>query len=135
MMRTCFKLELVIVILIFLISCKYTREETSWQENLHKITMLNCQATEFRKARFALADSMRFYQDSLLDFGAENSEKTDFWKARLAVMEVRKKTLTDNSRNLADSIRVELQRLTGHLTVEEKRVFNDSLQARMAECE
>lgn len=134
-MMTCFKFQLAIVILICLVSCKNTPEGNSWQDDLQKITELNCQATEYRKARFALADSMRFYQDSLLDWEEQNSEKAAFWKDRLAEMEVRKRTLTDNSRNLADSIRVELQRLTGHLTVDEKRVFNDSLQVRTEACE
>lgn len=124
----------ILILLCATIACGEP-DEHDWKNDLDKISQLNCNAIQLREARFSLADSMRSYQDSLLDYSETMPQRRDFWESHLAVMEERKEYLANTSRNLADSIRVELQRLTGHQTVEEKRVFNDSLQARMAECE
>ena len=67
--------------------------ESSWRNNLDKITQLNCRATELREARFVLADSMRYYQDSVLEFGQTEAPKAKNWKATLSIMDKRK-TLT-----------------------------------------
>lgn len=104
--------------------------EADWTQNLHKISTLNCQAMQLREARFSLADSIRIYQDSLLTNGASMVQRKEIWESTLMLMNQRKDLLADSSRNLSDTIRVELQKLTREMTVEEKRVFNDSLQAR-----
>lgn len=104
--------------------------DSSWATDLDTISELNCQAMQLREARFSLADSMRPYQDSLINYGASLPHRKEHWESSLAVMNQRKDLLADSSRNLSDTIRVELQKLTKDLTVEEKRVFNDSLRAR-----
>ena len=104
--------------------------DTAWTHNLHKLSTLNCQAIQLREARFSLADSIRIYQDSLLTNGISMVQRKEIWESTLLKMNQRKDLLADSSRNLSDTIRIELQKLTREMTVEEKRVFNDSLQAR-----
>lgn len=104
--------------------------DDSWKENMDEITRLNCRATKLRKARFALADSIRFYQDSLREYGHSDAQNAHFWETSLATMDKRKKWLAETSRNLSDSIHAELLTLTLEMSVEEKRIFNDSLQAK-----
>ncbi|HLT95020.1 MAG TPA: hypothetical protein VKZ56_10690 [Membranihabitans sp.] len=105
-------------------------ENNTWKDDMEIISHLNCQAIQLREARFALADSMRAYQDSLVDFAESTPDRARMWKSTLQTMEHRKEYLANTSRNLSDTIRVELMRLTKNLSPEEKRVFKDSIQAR-----
>lgn len=100
---------------------------------MDRITELHCRAIQLRNARFTLADSMRFYQDSLLEIAGADDTKAQYWKSSLTVMEKRKTRLAETSRNLSDTIRAELIKLTGEMSVDEKRIFNDSLQAKTEE--
>ncbi len=95
---------------------------------LQKISILTCKATDMRNARFALADSMRHIQDSLLESDNTASHKIQEWETKLGYMEERKARLAVESRDLADSIRVELSKLTKEMSLEEKRTFNDNLK-------
>ena len=120
----------ILILLSATLACGES-DEPDWKNDLDTISQLNCNAIQLREARFSLADSMRAYQDSLLDHSETMPQHKDFWESQLAVMEERKEYLANTSRNLSDSIRVELLRLTKDLSVEEKRVFNDSIQSRV----
>src|SRR5690606_22364106 len=115
-----------------LLSCA-DHANDSWKNDMDRITELHCRAIQLRNARFTLADSMRFYQDSLLEIAGADDTKAQYWKSSLTVMEKRKTRLAETSRNLSDTIRAELIKLTGEMSVDEKRIFSDSLQARSEE--
>ncbi|WP_236980552.1 hypothetical protein [Membranihabitans maritimus] len=97
---------------------------------MSKISKLTCEATQLRKARFALADSIRHFQDSMLHMAEAKPSRAKHWESELQTMLDRKTMLTSESRDLADTIRNELLILTNNMTVDEKRLFNDSLQSR-----
>ena len=119
----------MLAFLAILNGCNGTQED-AWEDDLETISQLNCQAIQLREARFALADSMRAYQDSLVDFAENSPDRARFWKASLEYMDERKEYLATTSRDLSDTIRVELLRLTQDLPPEEKRIFKDSIQVR-----
>ena len=114
-------------ILLFCYSCS-SEQKDAGSNNLHHISKLTCEATFLRKARFALADSIRYYQDSILHSGNASTHKVREWESRLKIMLDRKSRLTAESRDLADTIRVEVLSLTEDMSTEEKRKFNERLQ-------
>src|SRR5690606_41162979 len=71
--------------------------DSSWATDLDTISELNCQAMQLREARFSLADSMRPYQDSLINYGASLPHRKEHWESSLAVMNQRKDLLADRS--------------------------------------
>lgn len=113
------------VAMLFLVASCASETEN---KHLGKISQLTCEATDLRNARFALADSMRRIQDSLLESDNTASHKIQEWETKLGYMEERKARLAVESRDLADSIRVELSKLTKEMSLEEKRTFNENLK-------
>ena len=123
-----FNLFLIVVCsLAFFSSCTSEQKE-SGSSDLESISKLTCEATKLRTARFALADSIRYYQDSLLHPDNASTQKVKEWETNLETMMDRKTRLTAESRNLADTIRAEVLFLTKEMSPEEKRKFNKSLQ-------
>ncbi len=119
---------LLIAILALAASCgEHSKEnKEGWPIDFEAMIDLNCRAIQLRKARFAIADSIRLKMDSVqasmdsLDF---EKYKTDF--------ESRKVELLNESNILADTIRLRMKRVMTDLNPEQKRAFNDSIQAEL----
>lgn len=119
-----FNVKVIVGMLLIVAGCSPETENN----HLNNLSKLTCEATDLRNARFALADSMRRYQDSIQQPDNATSHKTLDWEKRLKKMSERKDMLATESRNLADSIRIKLSELTKEMSLEEKRAFNDKLK-------
>jgi len=75
---------------------------------------MQCRARQLKKQRFSLADALR--------------DNPDFVNNPDSLKDV----MAQKSRLLADSIRSKLEILTSEMELNEKRIFNDSLEARIA---
>lgn len=101
---------------------------------LDELSHMECEAIKLREERFALADSVRFLELELLEKGV-NLDPRDPDRPNIPEIEkfdLRKENLVDVSRNLADTIRMYISKATKDLSLEQKRVFNDSLQLRVS---
>lgn len=101
-------------------------EIQQWPVDFDAIIKLNCRAIELRKARFATADSIRLKMDSVQ--ATMDSTAFENYQARF---ENRKEALLIESNILADTIRLRMKRVMTDLNPEQKRAFNDSIQAEM----
>ena len=125
---------ILVASVIILTGCQSAnqKDKKEWPVDFQALVDLNCKAIELRKARFATADSLRLKMDSLrasmdsLSFGKYQSD-----------FENRKQVLLYETNILADSIRSKMKLVMSEVSPEEKRVFNDSLQAEIkrAGCE
>lgn len=124
-MKALFPILLPGIIAMYFISC--TSHHPEWQKEINGIATLYCQAKQLKEARFELADSMRFIHDSLAHHESLADQATQQWETDLKFMEERKINLAETSRDLSDTIRNILYSLTNDMSLEEKRIFNDSL--------
>lgn len=85
---------------------------------------MHCRSVDYKNRRFALADSIRDLQGPMS--GKKAAALEEGTARRLDSL---KKTLAAESRLLADSIRIALRNLTEGMDAEDKRIFNDSLDA------
>ena len=85
------------------------------QDSFSNFVDMHCRARQLKKQRFSLADALRGDPDFV-----ENPDSL-------------KNVLAQKSRLLADSIRSKLELLTSDMTLEEKRIFSDSLEVRISE--
>lgn len=119
---------------IVLTGCESANHQAKeeWPVDFEALVDLNCKAIKLRKARFATADSLRLKMDSL----RLSMDSTEF-KTFQSDFEKRKQLLLHETNILADSIRSKMKRVMSEVSPEEKRVFNDSLQAELkrAGCE
>lgn len=104
-----------------------TANQNQWPVNLDELVVLHCRSIELKDARFELANEIRFAEDTLIV--ADTLMKERLTK-RLEEALVRKESLAQESHNLADTIRVKMERVIKELSPDEKRVFNDSVVAR-----
>ena len=102
-------------LILAVIACSSPAETENLYESkeFEEFVGLHCEARKLKKERFELAEIIRNWPDSVPN-----------WQAK-------KKKLASESRTLADSIRGELEVLTGSLSLAEKRGFNDSLESRI----
>jgi hypothetical protein len=104
-----------------------TASQNQWPVNLDELVVLHCRSIELKDARFELANEIRFAEDSLLR--ADTLVKVELTKTLEEAL-IRKKSLAEESHNLADTIRVKMDRVMKELNPDEKRIFNDSLIAK-----
>lgn len=124
-MKALFPIVLLGIIAMSFTSCSPHQPE--WQKEINGVSKLFCQAKQLKEARFELADSMRFIQDSLSHQNTLIAKNAHQWEANLKLMEERKLKLAETSRDLSDTIRHVLYNLTNDMSLDEKRIFNDSL--------
>ena len=124
-MNAFLSVALLSIVVVFFTSCSTDHPE--WRKEINGVAELYCQAKQLKESRFDLADSMRFIQDSLLHQKSSTDETTLRWGTSLELMEERKLKLAETSRDLSDSIRIILYGLTNDMSLDEKRIFNDSL--------
>lgn len=103
------------ILLLVLVSCTVTDSESVYSKPVfEEFLELNCEARRLKDERFTLAERLRKDEDYV-----SNPDSL-------------KEALASQSRELAERIRVKLDALTGEMKLEEKRIFNDSLEARIA---
>ena len=118
---------LVIVIVIF-ISCKHNSISNAdvgkW---VMGIADVECKAISLREQRFALANEIRFAQDTLM----QTKDKTDTVRLsnKIAKLTKQKESILNQSLAIADSIKSQLDTLkSNHFTdTSITRIFNDAL--------
>jgi len=81
--------------------------------DFESLTEMHCRARVLKAKRFSLAEEMRQNPIEGKDYDGLSQE------------------MENSSRLLADSIRRKLSTLTAELSLEQKRTFNDSIQARI----
>lgn len=113
----------ILSVLVF-VSCA-ERENNIDVKNIAK---LSCTATSLKQQRFALADSIRFYEDSVLNFSKSDQFKKNRWQKILESMSERKLKLMKESRTLADALNDQIYAATRTMTLDEKRDFNKILE-------
>ena len=103
------------ILLLYFASCEVSDKESIYaQPVFEEFLGLNCEARKLKDERFTLAEKLR------------KDEKY------VSNPDSLKKALASQSRELAERIRLRLDDLTGDMNLDQKRVFNDSLEARIA---
>jgi len=98
-----------------LIGCEFAQKESTYsREEFKEFLDLNCEARKLKNERFTLAEKLR-----------EN-------EAFVSNPDSLKDALASQSRELAERIRVKLNQMTGEMSLDEKRAFNDTLEARIS---
>jgi len=106
---------LCIVFFSLTTGCEVAEKESIYtQPSFEEFLDLNCEARQLKDERFTLAERLRKDQNYV-----SNPDSL-------------KKAMASQSRELAERIRVKLEVMTGDMTLDQKRVFNDSLEARIA---
>lgn len=124
----------VLVLLIIAASCNTsTKQKPDWPIDFDELVELHCLSVEYKNARFALADSIRFLQDSIIASQSMNGEDS-LLIAHLDQLEIRKEVLSEKSYALSDTIEARMNVIIRELSPEEKRVFNDSLISQTKAC-
>jgi hypothetical protein len=124
----------VLVLLIIAASCNTsTKQKPDWPIDFDELVELHCLSVEYKNARFALADSIRFLQDSIIASESMNGEDS-LLIAHLDQLEIRKEVLSEKSYALSDTIEARMNVIIRELSPEEKRVFNDSLISQTKAC-
>jgi len=101
-------------LLFSLISCEVEEKESVYTETVFdEFLELNCQARKLKNERFTLAEKLRKDENYV-----SNPDSL-------------KDALASQSRELAERIRKELDDLTEGMSLDQKRIFNDSLEAGM----
>jgi len=120
-----------IPLFLLLAACSNNAEQKEqWPVDMDEIVTLHCKSIELKNARFSLADSIRFVQDSIRINEAQNDRDLTPFLNKLDHFEAQKEMLTKESYDLSDSIEAKMEKIIRTLSLDEKRVFNDSLIAR-----
>ncbi len=95
--------------IFFLLSCGAKQDMEDW---VSQFADLECKAVQLRESRFAVADKIRFAEDTLMHAPAN----TDSVRLRitLQVLNNEKRSLTEMSNHMADTIRMRLDYLMNH---------------------
>jgi hypothetical protein len=124
-------ITLSLSVILVICSCTSKSEQSSLKEIVDDFAQLECRAIALREQRFALANQIRFTQDTLLHASA-NSD-TARLNAKLKALNVEREHTTQRSLVLADSIKQRLDSLMSkYLTkVDDKEQFNQMLHAAL----
>ncbi len=102
------------IVIFGLTGCEVSEKESIYiQPAFEDFLELNCEARKLKDERFTLAERLRKDENYV-----SNPDSL-------------KKALASQSRELAERIRLQLEDLTGEMSLDQKRVFNDSLEARI----
>ncbi|MCF8276061.1 MAG: hypothetical protein K9J17_04935 [Flavobacteriales bacterium] len=108
-------------------------EEQSMNDSVSMMADLHCEAVTLRKARFELADRMRFMQDTIMLTGTTDSAKAVL-EATLADLEPYKDSIVKRSLDLSKVIKANLDSLIEHKFMEpnEREAFDSLLTSELA---
>jgi len=114
---------------VVIASCSPNKPDINKMAN--EFSDIECRAMALREKRFALANQIRFTQDTLLH--TSNKTDTTRLKTKLQVLNSEKENILKTSLSLADSIKHRLDSLMeNHLaTPEDKAKFNELLKAAL----
>jgi len=119
-------IKLCLVFLLFILfSCHTLKKD--YQKSLNFLAVKTCKAITIRKQRFALADEIRFIQDTLAT--TKNSHKSVILKDKLSRLLKYKDKIIQQSLLLADTIRVKLDSMNSFYDKAEMKHFNSSLDS------
>jgi len=92
---------------------------------------MECRAITLREQRFALANEIRFTQDTLIR--ANGNVDTARLQSKLGRLNMEKERMTQQSLQLADSIKQTLDSLMSHYLTQQqdKEQFNQLLNAKL----
>lgn len=118
----------------FLSACGNKEEKKPLIDPVEWMADLHCEAVELRKARFELADEMRFIQDTIMLAETSDSLKIKL-QAKLDALEPYKDSVVTRSLDLAKIIKFKLDSLIeNELELgEERKAFDERLTARLKE--
>ena len=106
-----------IYILLIFISSSCDNHEPNFRALAAEIAIIECRAEKLKDHRFALADKMRFKQDTIL----EKSKDTMELHNQLVEMEKEKQVLLTQSLQLADTIKQKMEFLMTNYLTDKKR--------------
>ncbi len=119
---------------VVLNSCSSTNEKESLVDPVEWMADLHCEAVELRKARFELADRMRFIQDTIMLPQTSDSLKSVL-QNKLDALEPYKDSVVTRSLDLAKVIKFKLDSLIENELAkgEERKAFDERLTAVLKE--
>ena len=119
---------------VVLNSCSSTNEKESAVDPVEWMADLHCEAVELRKARFELADRMRFIQDTIMLPQTSDSLKSVL-QSKLDALEPYKDSVVTRSLDLAKVIKFKLDSLIENELAkgEERKAFDERLTAVLKE--
>ncbi len=121
--------KFLLFLLIVFAACQSSKDQkVQWPVDLDELSTLHCQSIKLKNERFSLADSIRFLQDSILVNEKLGNDISGF-KDHLKELEIKKDVLAAQSYALSDSIESKIKLVIRDLNQDEKRIFNDSLNA------
>lgn len=114
------------------VSCKNEATKESGIDPVQLMADLHCEAVSFRKARFELADKMRFMEDTLMQPTTSDSAKA-LLEQQLDELEPYKDSVVNGSLDLAKVIKAKLDSIIEiELTEPEQReAFDAQLTAEL----
>jgi hypothetical protein len=121
------KYILFILVLAGVCSCNTKSPMQTNQAKLEQLADRSCRATDIRQQRFALADKIRFTQDSLAK--AKNGAGSQRLQSRLKGYLEQKNILLKASLALADTIRVQLDSLLPYTDKAAQKRFTAALDS------
>jgi hypothetical protein len=125
-------IALLMSFIVLIFSCTSKHTQPSLDTMVNDFAQLECRAISLREQRFALANQIRFTQDTLVQFN--DKADTARLKAMLNILNTKKEYTTKQSLLLADSIKYTLDSLMSHYltTKEDKDKFNQLLNNTLA---
>jgi len=122
------KYIVIIPLLLALFSCnKAGKAGNANKEKMEQLADRSCRAKSLNKQRFALADSIRFAQDTLGH--AKTTADSARLQGRLKVYLAHKAVLLKQSLALADSIRMQMDSLVPYTDKAAENRFNASFDS------
>ncbi|TNF24369.1 MAG: hypothetical protein EP314_07930 [Bacteroidetes bacterium] len=117
-----------------LTSCGKKDKGTSAVDPVAMMANLHCEAVQLRKARFELADRMRFIQDTLMLHTTSDSLKLSL-QEQLDELEPYKDSIVTRSLDLAKVIKFKLDSLIEQELEQgtERKTFDEKLTAKLKE--
>lgn len=127
-------LKSLIYAAVFMSAASCSRSKADVKSMIDKLAGFECRAMLLKEQRFALANQIRFTQDSLVQ-QTSDAEKTRL-QANLDALNKQKDVLVQHSLSLADTIRLQLDSLTQNQSADAKdrasfdKMLNEALEKR-----
>ncbi len=121
-----------VAVIIGFASCESVSEKNSELDPVQLMADLHCEAVSLRKARFELADQMRFKEDTLIQPNTSDSVKAVL-QSELDALEPYKDSVVNRSLDLAKVIKFKLDSLIEQefTEVAQRQAFDSELSAEL----
>ena len=128
------KLELLLIIFVVaaFVACENEATKEVGEDPVQWMADLHCEAVSLRKARFELADKMRFIEDTLILPNTSDSTKAVL-QTQLNDLQPYKDSVVNRSLDLAKVIKFKLDSLIEHEFIEtaQRKAFDAELAAEL----